>query len=197
MDSLFDILNCHNVRGKGYKSAIWRDNVDRKEKELSEFVEYLHALKLVDGTPLVETRKKTFIIGFHTAAVTIIQISKVLFQYSTVKFILSYKIGQDPTEILFGKIRSRGGWNNNPDTLAFKGALRTLLLHTEISGNPIANSIELEPTDDGLKLSLFLTRKQREGVTNSDPVDDEPHDTLIVDLDKTVTDIVEYIGTSC
>ena len=55
------------------------------------------------------------------------------------KFVLTYKFSQDHLELLFNKIRQRGGWNNNPNAHAFKMALRRILIQNSIQPSKIGN----------------------------------------------------------
>ena len=44
--------------------------------------------------------------------------------------------------MFFSKVRGRLGWNNNPNALQFKYALRSLLLKNKIESPPTANCVE-------------------------------------------------------
>ena len=48
--------------------------------------------------------------------------------YNPFKYLLTYKFSQDRLELLFSCIRSKGGWNNNPNVLQLKYAIRNMLL---------------------------------------------------------------------
>jgi hypothetical protein len=43
-------------------------------------------------------------------------------------YFLTYKLSQDYLELSFSKVRSRGGFNNNPSLLLFQAAFRSLFL---------------------------------------------------------------------
>ena len=51
------------------------------------------------------------------------------------KYLLIYKYSQDCIELLFSCIRGRGGWNNNPNSLQLKYALRKMLLKNSITAS--------------------------------------------------------------
>ena len=55
------------------------------------------------------------------------------------KYLLTYKFSQDHIELLFSCIRGRGGWNNNPNSLQLKYALRKMLLRNSITAFNSAN----------------------------------------------------------
>lgn len=169
-----------------------------REKQVQDILSYLYQLKLTNGDSLASTSRKTFIIGFQTAALTLFRVAKHLFQHPGVKYILSFKLTQDPIETLFSKIRSRGGFNNNPDSRNFKAALRAILIKNDISANPNGNSVEVEEEDSGvLSVRLFRKSRVREGTTEESdhPVQPlAPEEILKVPLNKIIGDIVEYIG---
>ena len=55
------------------------------------------------------------------------------------KYLLTYKYSQDHIELLFSCIRSRGGWNNNPNCLQFKYALHQMMMKNAITASKNAN----------------------------------------------------------
>ena len=50
------------------------------------------------------------------------------------KYLLMYKTSQDHLELFFGAVRATGGCNNNPTTIQFTAAYKSLLLKSHISG---------------------------------------------------------------
>ena len=48
------------------------------------------------------------------------------------KYVLTYKFSQDHIELLFNKIRHKGGWNNNKNVLQLKYALKGILIRNSI-----------------------------------------------------------------
>ena len=55
------------------------------------------------------------------------------------KYLLTYKLSQDNIEIMFGTIRRRLGWNNNPTALEFQRAFRGILSHVGVVPSRSAN----------------------------------------------------------
>lgn len=122
-----------------------RNNIDGVATVLKEILFYLDDLKLMDGKPVNTSNRKAFIIGFNTAAHSLVEIARYVFDnFPQTKYFLSYKLGQDHIEMLFSKIRSKGGYNNNPDVVNFKSALRALLVKSDITPSPNANCVEVE-----------------------------------------------------
>ena len=197
MDKIFDILNSHNPFGKGYKSPLTRNNLSAIEKHLDQSLSYLENLKLMDGKLFTETKRRTFIIGLRTAANSFIGVAKFTFnKFPNSKYILAYKLGQDHIETLFSKIRSKSGFNNNPDVLNFKSALKSLLVKSDISANPNANSIDLETASEGSLLIRSLGKRHKKAAETDDEDYDDTFDddAFSLELPKLVTDVTEYIG---
>ena len=57
---------------------------------------------------------------------------------------LVYKFSQDHIELLFGQIRSMGGFNNNPTVRQFSAAYKSLLIFNDIMDTLRGNCLPLE-----------------------------------------------------
>ena len=62
------------------------------------------------------------------------------------EYLLTYRFSQDQLEMFFSKIRSRLGWNNNPNALQFKWALRALLQKNQVTAPETGNCTVVEET---------------------------------------------------
>ena len=72
------------------------------------------------------------------------------------KYVLTYKYSQDHIGLLFSCIRAKGGWNNNPNSLQLKYALRRMLLGNAVTASAHANCQIL---DDNAIIPIFHKRK--------------------------------------
>lgn len=139
------MLNSSSPVARGYKAALYPENITLKENNLIDCVTYLNQLKLKSGKPLNTSRNRTFVLGFQMAATSALETAKTIFrQYPTARFIMTYRLCQDHIETLFSKIRSKSGFNNNPDVMQFKSALKGLLMKADITSSASANCLELE-----------------------------------------------------
>lgn len=166
---------------------------------MKDSIGYLNSLTLIDGRPVKTSRRKAFVIGFTSAVHSVLGIARYVFdKHSHTKYLLPYKLGQDHIEMLFSKIRSKGGYNNNPDVMTFKSALRALLVKSDITPSSNANCIELENGASGsLLLQSLAKRKKKVILDEPEDVEDDFEDeafTFQVQLPKTATDITEYIS---
>ncbi len=56
-----------------------------------------------------------FFLGFLTGIDTALSMFETYIQTDILKFLPMYKLSQDHLETFFCAVRSRGGWNNNPN----------------------------------------------------------------------------------
>lgn len=119
IDRLFDFLNSRNPFGKHFKQPITIHNFHYLQTMVEESIEYLFSLKCKDGTFFKNSGNKSFLYGVAIAAKSVLSVSQnLLFSSNTsYKYVLSYKFSQEHIELLFAKIRSYNGHNNNPNAL--------------------------------------------------------------------------------
>jgi len=125
------------------KAPLIPENFADTKNYVNNCIEYLKTLTDATGKKIIDGPRKTFIIGFGTSAQSIFAIAERLFsrQNSAFEYVLTYKFSQDPLEMFFSKIRSRNGWNNNPNPLQLKWALRALLMKNNIEASKNANCL--------------------------------------------------------
>ncbi|XP_037082159.1 uncharacterized protein LOC119102811 [Pollicipes pollicipes] len=104
--------------------------------------------------------------GFKTP--TVMDISEALLEEGFV-YVLPYKVSQDHLELLFGRIRRMGGFNNNPNVAQLQHAMRRLILHSFISPSATGSCTSRDEGDDGL-LQIRRPKRQRPTLSESDPM---------------------------
>ena len=164
IDRLFDILNSRNPVGKGYKQPLRLQSKAIWESMLKSTAKYLLTLKTdTDSTgQLLSThRRKTFVTGFVATIKSTIEMVNEMFSSteSPFKYLLTYKYSQDHLELLFSCIRSRGGWNNNPNSLQLKYALRKMLLRNAVTASKNANCTDFNDNNTTAIIPIFHARK--------------------------------------
>jgi len=108
--------------------------------------DYVKNLTDIHGKPLLHSRRKTGFVGFLGTLQSIVNVSRRLLAKNYL-CVLTYRFSQDHLETLFSRIRSRGGFNNNPNALQFKYALRSLLQKNGVTPSPSTNCLALPQTD--------------------------------------------------
>ncbi|KAL1513577.1 hypothetical protein ABEB36_002972 [Hypothenemus hampei] len=139
IDRIFDFLNLRNPFGKGYKKPIYLKDLSFLQQMMEEKINYLFCVRRKDGVLLHKTARRTFIIGFAVSIKSTVEIAKEILQQPHHKYLLTYFFSQDFLEIYFSKIRGRHGFNNNPNVIQFRSAVRQILLKNAISTSPNAN----------------------------------------------------------
>lgn len=162
IDWLFDFMNSRIPFAKEYKRPITRSSLSNIRSIVLEKINYLFSLKNEDGILLTNTGRKTFICGLAIAAKSILEVAEDLFRYNeNLKYLLTYRFSQDHLELLFGKIRSRCGFNNNPHVLHFKYAMRQILLRNDIRNSQSTNCLELDNDPIGAVFDMYWKKKGR------------------------------------
>ena len=154
IDMAFDMLNSMNPCDTGAKKPVTNNNLDTWQKEALSLANFIFELKDSYGRLLHNSPCKTAIWGFTVSSCSMAELSQHLLKHPVAPFgyILTYKFSQDHLELLFNKIRRRCSWNNNPDVLQFKYALRAILLQNSIKPSKTGNCT---PFDDVFKSSLI------------------------------------------
>jgi hypothetical protein len=198
IDMAFDILNTRSSFGKGFKSPLRIANLHVWESQLQDISEYLAGLCSYDGQLLSTHRRRTFVLGFRTSITSIVSLSKELLTRTDNKFdyVLTFKMSQDHIECLFSKIRSMGGFNNNPNVVQFKAALRKLLVKQQISASPAANCADssISGAIFELKWSKRTSPLDDERFQQTESIEGEDMFAVLNDLSTVQSNILYYIG---
>jgi len=204
IDYLFDFLNTKNPFGKGFKQPLTRDRLLHMKEVLPDKLNYLFNLRTADGKKLIiDTGRKTFICGLVLAVKSVLDIAEDIFnERPNYKYLLTYKFSQDHLEILFGKIRSRHGNNNNPNVLQFKYAIRQILMRNDIKTQSNSfNCIEFDNDPMGAVFDIIWKKKRQDNILeetiNVENSDDDMYINNILpkNLQMLNENIIYYIGS--
>jgi len=204
LNNVFDLTNCRNKLGKGnYYCPINDEKINYIKDFLDHFKEYIEGLKYYDinsqqqGIQILKSTRKTGFLGLIICLTNLFKLFYVVKPYG-MSYLLSYKISQDHIEVFFSAMRSRGGFNNNPNAIQFRSAYKRLLVRHEISGSAYGNCTLLDNS-----IILFVSANKR---NNADALchyndDDESqyfkefehdYDYRTPQLDEYVNDVVKY-----
>lgn len=166
MDKTFDIFNSSNPRHSNtFKRALNANN----KCEIFEFIEdvipYFQSLKMIrvqdeNGIKIetkvhvLDTANKVPVLGFlmnlHNLPRlynTYVDEDKHAPSIKPMKCLRTYAMSQDHLELFFGKIRSKNGFNDNPNVVQFKGAYGKLLSNVEIKPPESSNCMIIDFPD--------------------------------------------------
>ena len=177
IDKLFDLLNSKNLLSNGFKKPLNKVDMNIWVGTIDSSIDYLRKLCDIYGTPLFKHRRKTFVIGFITALSSVKKLALYLLckNENPYYLVLTYKFSQENPELLFACIRSKNGWNNNPDQRQLKSALRRILLRISNKSSTHYNCLVFEK-DVSPIFSLKWTKK-RSPLLESLEYDEENEDS--------------------
>jgi hypothetical protein len=95
------------------------------------------------------------------------------------KYLLTYRFSQDHIELLFSCIRAQGGWNNNPNCLQLKYAMRKMLLRNTITASKNANCLTF--SDSTTTIIPFFHSQKHKAPLKETPIDnlEEPESSPV------------------
>lgn len=103
---------------------------------------------------------------------------------------MTYRFSQDHLELFFAQVRRRNSWNNNPNVLQFKSAMKQLLMKNSVSASTVANCLEFDNCND---IGFKLQWKKRNEIKNWH--DNEMFSVTEADNNNNDSDIDENIAS--
>ena len=173
---------------KGFKAPVKLSNLQNWLEKCQETVDYFLSFRDSSGNFIRNNKRKTAIWGFVYSIHSLMSLSQELLtrDNSPLKYILTYKFSQDHLELLFSKIRLRGGHNNNPTVVQLKAALRSILLRNSIeparTGNCTNFDDALSHPNGFLNFSLKSEGEQQNDEVLSE--DDISCEQMLIELDQ-------------
>lgn len=123
VNDVFDILKSRQLNAFGFKKSLCNGNISNIKDFIKELNIYIKKLTLVNGTPVLNSNRKTGFVGILMALKSVVEISEFyILETQMLRFLPTYKLSQDHLEIFFGSIWAQGGFNNNPTSRQFTSA---------------------------------------------------------------------------
>ena len=205
VDRMFDFLNSRHLLMVGFKQPIKKENFQYLKKNAYQIANYFLNLRDMNGQALVKGKRKTFIIGFVSPAKSVLCIAEELLnrEVQPYRYFLTYKVSQDHVELFFGCVRSRGGFNNNPNAIQFKTAMKQILMKNSIMASNKGNVLCFESQSIGSLFSLKWTKRrspmatlltQVEVVNNEPPTEETDFEYLLDGVTNITENILYYIA---
>lgn len=163
-NQLFDIFNSKHEQNKNrFKQALSQNNAAEIFKFFEQTIQYIKSLKVKTAKgKIVRVCRSVINTGFRGFVINMVSL-KLLFQELVeerhiVISLKTYNFQQDPIEILFGKVRSLNGFNDNPTCEQFAAAIRKLLAYNTImfsnfSNCKLADDCEFNPYSNILSVT--------------------------------------------
>lgn len=138
-DKLFDVMNTSRiVATNNYKCALNPGNKAEIFNFLVHAKEYISTVAIISKrsgkrVKLIESSAKTGFQGYIMNIISVMDMYKRFVEDDgIIPNLCTYRISQDHLEMLFGRIRSMNGCNDNPTSIQFKSAMRKLLHKCDI-----------------------------------------------------------------
>lgn len=146
-NNMADMLNCKNRYSKEkYNTPLTDANYSQFKSYVEEFEAYINTICDAFGTPILKTNRKTGFLGMIICLRNIFPLFDELKSVGQT-YLLTFKLSQDYLETFFSAVRSRGGFNNNPNVIQFKSAYKRLLMRHEVkefeNGNCLFDGVDI------------------------------------------------------
>lgn len=206
MNTLFDVFNTRgSANPEIYKQALSQLNSRIIFDFFEKTINYLKSLWIDDsnkntkkthtrrgGTKpktvrIIASRNKTAFRGYIINMCSLkLMFNQFIINEGVLDSLSTYFFQQDVLEMFFGKIRARGGFNNNPNINQFKGAYRRLLASLDISASTLSNCrvIDDRLPEDFYYSNIYFISSKRLATTF-----DDIHDIY----EKQKNDILEHV----
>jgi hypothetical protein len=129
-DSLYDIMNSRTLAETFGKAPLQQKNEEDWKSVFQKAVVYISGLKTASGQNVLHSNRYASFLGWLVNIKTMTELFSYIVKTGDLKFILTFKLSQDPLENFFSSIRMACGNNNNPTSIQFKSAFQSLLCNT-------------------------------------------------------------------
>lgn len=169
-DKLFDVFN--TKRDKENTQNIFKIPLSSSNSvEIFAFFEkaitYIERLYIIDGdtgsrNPLIDSTIKMGFTGYISNMKTLMLINEDYIRGGVMSTIPVYYLGQDRLEMLFGRIRSHLGYNDNPTVQQFSGTLRKLTAFDSLLCSKYSNCNEIDIPNEPFANIMYISSRKKE-----------------------------------
>jgi len=129
-DSLFDIMNSRTSAQQFGKAPLQARNEENWKSVFENATSYISNIKTLSGKLVLQTNRYASFLGWLVNIKTLTELYGKIVKNGELKFLVTFKLSQDPLENFFSSIRMACGDNNNPTSIQFKAAFQSLLCST-------------------------------------------------------------------
>lgn len=178
-DNLFNVFNSKLIIAQNeFKSALNESNKHTVFTFLDEVISYIKDLKFKEEAgKVVSICRSSARTGFVGFIWNIYSLKSIFKEYVEEKknllIIPTYYLNQDAVEMFFGKVRSLGGHNDNPNDIQFTAAYKKLLGNDSILVSRKGNCAPLlESNENPFSSILYISSKRDKYVQKRDDEND-------------------------
>lgn len=122
-----------------------------------------------EGEQILKSQRKTGFLGFIICLINLLELYEQI--QIDINYLLSYKLSQDHVEVFFSAMRSRGGFNNNPNAIQFRFAYKCLLVRHQVDGSMYGNCSPLDSVS--IIFVSFNKRQDADAICDYEGIDEE------------------------
>lgn len=129
-DRIYDAMNSRSLSQAFGKAPLRERNESQWKALFEDTVSYITGLKTKDGKCVLQSTRYAGFLGWLVNMKTITELYEYVVRSGEMNFMCTFKLSQDPLENFFSSIRMSCGYNNNPTTVQFQAAFKTLLCNS-------------------------------------------------------------------
>lgn len=144
-NDLFDICNStDSSKANPLKNPMSPENSEQIFRVFEDAVIYIKGLQTIEyrkKTKLCNTQSRTGFQGYLVNIESLVELynDKLVVDRELMGKLATHSMSQDHLEILFGKVRSLNGYNNNPTCQQFNAALSKIMANTTLLYSKLGN----------------------------------------------------------
>lgn len=177
-NDVFDVFNSTtDSNGNILKNKLSVENFSLVKELFEKAIKYIKGLQIRTTVgkrlvPICTSALKTGYIGYIANMKNLLAIfNDLVMEKKIIQSIATHKLSQDHLEVMFGKVRSLCGSNNNPNCSEFNAALKKLLANTAIQYSNAGNCTVLEQIQTYNPYSNISTITSRRPKTENNNID--------------------------
>lgn len=200
---LFDIFNSKRSKHANiFKQVLSAENKRIIFDFFKETIKYFKLLKVEEPyyakekksktciqklkfVPLLKTRNKCAFRGFIIDMETLMGMyTEYIEEGHLLTTIATYNLLQDVIEMLFGRIRACGGFNNNPNVQQFKGAFRKIQANMKLDLSLDSNCrlFDSHLPDDMFYSNVYFVSSKRGKIELDETIFEQQKDSILTDI---------------
>lgn len=132
--------------------------------------------------PILHTRHRVAFNGFIIDMASLMAMFEEYVENThIISSIPTYNLLQDPIEMMFGRIRACGGFNNNPNIQQFMGAFRKIQLNIKIDLSPNSNcrTFDMHLPENIFYSNIYFVSSRRARVTLDEQLYESQKDSIL------------------
>lgn len=172
-----------------YKKVEKKDGKEEKNNRKKERV-----IDRIEVLPILHTRHRVSFRGFIINMESLMAMfEEYVEKNKIINSIPTYNLLQDAIEMMFGRIRACGGFNNNPNVQQFKGAFRKIQsnMRMDLSTTSNCRMFDMHLPDNLFFSDIYFTSSRRARITMNEQAYEKQKDSILELIDGPEEESIE------